>query len=109
MPNPHFLNPVCITGMDFSVFIVTYQAEEMVDVPRTINFKNHDGLGSMGRVTINQVDPIHGTDSDSSNDGDSDSSDDGSAVTRITPSRNFWAPWDISTQATSPCWVRAPL
>ncbi|RLN12107.1 hypothetical protein C2845_PM09G12420 [Panicum miliaceum] len=39
--NPHFTNPVCIQGVDFSVVILTVKAKGVADIPFQEYFKNH--------------------------------------------------------------------
>lgn len=95
MANPHYLDPVCVTGMDFTAVIVTYKAEEVVRVPHTINFKNHDGFGSVGQVTINYVDeldnPTHSSSDDDDSGGD-DSDGDGDLAAQVDGGRAWEGP-----------------
>lgn len=74
--NPHFLDPVCITSTNFSTVIITLKAENMVDVPLTMNYKNHDGLGSVGRISITHIGVLDGDVSSSSSSSFEDGGDD---------------------------------
>ncbi|KAG2644474.1 hypothetical protein PVAP13_2KG203246 [Panicum virgatum] len=72
--NPHFIDPICLTGMDYSAVILVVKAESPYDIPHHINFKNHDSSGSVGRVHfihIEDIDhPFPGGDPDSDSDDD---------------------------------------
>uniref|UniRef100_A0ACD5X706 Uncharacterized protein n=1 Tax=Avena sativa TaxID=4498 RepID=A0ACD5X706_AVESA len=50
--NPHTIDPVCLTGLDFSVVLVTVKAESLFDIPKNLNVKNHCSVGTIGKVSI---------------------------------------------------------
>uniref|UniRef100_A0A0E0LK88 Reverse transcriptase zinc-binding domain-containing protein n=1 Tax=Oryza punctata TaxID=4537 RepID=A0A0E0LK88_ORYPU len=66
--NPHVIDPICLMGSDYSAVLITIKAENLVDVPLQLFIKNHDGVGSVARVTI-----IHAEDLRASQLDDSDS------------------------------------
>ncbi|KAG2612480.1 hypothetical protein PVAP13_4KG211210 [Panicum virgatum] len=71
--NPHYIDPICLSGMDYSAVITVVKAEQLADIPHHVNFKNHDSFGSVGRVYVVHVKDIDGPDSDSDPDSDGDS------------------------------------
>lgn len=73
--NPHFLDPVCITDVDFSAVIITLKAKEAVDIPETMFYKNHDGSGAVGRISITHIGPLQNPDSDSESTSSDDDDD----------------------------------
>jgi len=70
--NPHFIDPICLTGMDYFTVITSVKAESLADIPHHSNFKNHDSSGSVGRVYVFHIEDIAGPDLDSDSDGSSD-------------------------------------
>ncbi|PUZ65253.1 hypothetical protein GQ55_3G208600 [Panicum hallii var. hallii] len=50
--NPHYIDPVCLSGFDCSAVLVVVKVESLHDIPHFIHFKNYDGIGSGGRVHI---------------------------------------------------------
>lgn len=64
--NPHFFDPAVIT---------TLKAENVVDVPLTMNYKNHHGSDAVGRLSIVHISALGDDTSSSSSDDDSDDDD----------------------------------
>jgi len=58
--NIHFIDPICITGYDYSNVFITVKAEELVDIPGEMRIKNYDGMGSISPVHIVSSDPLPG-------------------------------------------------
>jgi hypothetical protein len=50
--NPHTIDPICLTGVDYHAVLVTVKAESITDIPINITIKNHCGNGSIGDITI---------------------------------------------------------
>jgi hypothetical protein len=45
--NPYSIDPICLTGLDFSAVLVTVKAETITDVPLNLTVKNHCSNGSI--------------------------------------------------------------
>jgi hypothetical protein len=56
--NPHNIDPVCLTGIDFSAVLVTVKAETITDIPLHLTIKNHCSTGSLAAVTIMAFDDL---------------------------------------------------
>jgi hypothetical protein len=50
--NPHSIDPICLTGIDYSAVLVTVKAESISDIPLHLNVKNYCSLGSIAKVSI---------------------------------------------------------
>uniref|UniRef100_A0ACD5TT34 Uncharacterized protein n=1 Tax=Avena sativa TaxID=4498 RepID=A0ACD5TT34_AVESA len=55
--NPHTIDPICLTGLDFSAVLVT-KAESIVDIPSNLNLKNHCSTGTIGTISIIDYDDL---------------------------------------------------
>ncbi|CAM0877939.1 unnamed protein product [Alopecurus aequalis] len=60
--NPHQIDPIRLTGLDYTVVLLTVKTETLADIPSSINFKNHSGCGSVGKVSIIAYEDIIGSD-----------------------------------------------
>ncbi|KAK1615444.1 hypothetical protein QYE76_020966 [Lolium multiflorum] len=69
--NPHAIDPVCLTGVDFSAVLVTVKAETLTDIPLSLCVKNHCSSGSFSDITIFDFEDI-APDSSPSSGPDSD-------------------------------------
>jgi hypothetical protein len=56
--NPHNIDPICLTGMDYSVVLVTVKAESLADIPFHLTVKNHCSIGAISRVSIIEFEDI---------------------------------------------------
>jgi hypothetical protein len=56
--NPHSIDPICLTGLDYSAVLVTVKAESVHDIPLNLAVKNHNSIGTMGRVIIIDSDDL---------------------------------------------------
>jgi hypothetical protein len=56
--NPHSIDPVCLTGIDFSAVLVTVKAETITDIPLHLTVKNHCSNGSLAKVSIVAFDDL---------------------------------------------------
>jgi hypothetical protein len=50
--NPHAIDPICLTGTDFSEVLITVKAESISDIPLHLTIKNHGSTGAISRVSI---------------------------------------------------------
>ncbi|RLM74602.1 hypothetical protein C2845_PM15G04550 [Panicum miliaceum] len=67
--NPHFADPVCVQGVDFSAIILTIKAEGITDIPFQEYFKNHYGVGALARLEIVDVELLGDSDYGSDSSG----------------------------------------
>jgi hypothetical protein len=56
--NPHNIDPICITGLDYEAVLCTVKAETITDIPLNLYFKNHSSDGSIGEVSIIHFDDL---------------------------------------------------
>jgi hypothetical protein len=50
--NPHAIDPICLTGVDFQAVLVTVKAETITDIPMHLAVKNYCSVGTISEVTI---------------------------------------------------------
>ncbi|KAK1660865.1 hypothetical protein QYE76_049024 [Lolium multiflorum] len=50
--NPHNIDPVCLTGVDFQAVLVTVKAESITDIPLNLAVKNYCSIGTFCEVSI---------------------------------------------------------
>ncbi|KAK1670811.1 hypothetical protein QYE76_058970 [Lolium multiflorum] len=50
--NPHNIDPVCLTGVDFQAILVTIKAESITDIPLNLAVKNYCSIGTFCEVNI---------------------------------------------------------
>ncbi|KAG2573823.1 hypothetical protein PVAP13_7KG280800 [Panicum virgatum] len=68
--NPHFIDPIRLSGSDYSAVLIMVKVDSLFDIPHHIHFKNDDGSSSVGCVRI-----IHFKAADFDSDSDSDPED----------------------------------
>lgn len=56
--NIHLVDPICITGYDYSNVFVSVKAEDLLDIPNELRIKNYGGLDAISPVKILNTDPI---------------------------------------------------
>jgi hypothetical protein len=56
--NPHSIDPICLTGIDFSEVLITVKAETITDIPHNLTIKNHSSTGAISRVSIVAFDDL---------------------------------------------------
>jgi hypothetical protein len=56
--NPHAIDPVCLTGLDFSAVLVLVKAETITDIPLNLTVKNHYSTGSTANVSVIGLDDL---------------------------------------------------
>jgi hypothetical protein len=56
--NPHNIDPICLTGVDFQAVLVTVKAESIKDIPLNLAVKNYCSLGTLSQVTIIDFDDL---------------------------------------------------
>jgi hypothetical protein len=56
--NPHTIDPICLTGIDFSAVLITVKAETISDIPLNLTVKNHCSTGAIANVTVIAMDPL---------------------------------------------------
>ncbi|CAN6185529.1 unnamed protein product [Urochloa humidicola] len=67
--NPHRVDPLCVTGVDFFAVLMQVKAEGAHDIPLEEFIKNHSGLGTFQRIDIINIDDLEESDSDSDGGG----------------------------------------
>ena len=58
LASPHYLDPISISGMVFSVVLIIVKAKNVEDSPLEENLKNHNILGFVTMVDILHVEDI---------------------------------------------------
>jgi hypothetical protein len=56
--NPHTIDPICLTAVDFSAVLVTVKAKTITDIPMKLTVKNHCNNGSVATVNIIAFDDL---------------------------------------------------
>jgi hypothetical protein len=56
--NPHAIDPICLTGLDFLAVLVLVKAETISDIPLNLTVKNHCSNGSIANVSIIGLDDL---------------------------------------------------
>jgi hypothetical protein len=56
--NPHTIDPVCLTGIDFSEVLITVKAASLSDIPLNLTVKNHCSTGTISKVSIIDFDDL---------------------------------------------------
>lgn len=50
--NPYEINPICITGVDYSAVLITVKARSLTDVPHTLAVYGFSGMGMLANISI---------------------------------------------------------
>jgi hypothetical protein len=56
--NPHAIDPICLSGLDFSAVLVIVKAKTISDIPLNLTVKNHCSNGSIATVSIIGLDHL---------------------------------------------------
>jgi hypothetical protein len=56
--NPHAIDPICLTGVDFQAVLITVKAGSLSDIPLNLAVKNYCGIGSFSEVSIIEFDDL---------------------------------------------------
>jgi hypothetical protein len=58
--NPYHIDPICLSGMDYSAVLVMVKAWSLSDIPHALAMYGFDGLGTIADISIIRSEPLPG-------------------------------------------------